>query len=108
MLVLLRPRVRALWLMPSAPPPSPTPPLDAHQLPCPQPYPKIQKCHLEAGESIAPSAQPKHASKADQRLEKDGKDNARKLAERRKENQEEHGIGAWRDQSLANIIPTAC
>jgi hypothetical protein len=37
-LVLLRPRVRALWLLPSAPPPSPTPPLDAHQLPCPQPH----------------------------------------------------------------------
>jgi hypothetical protein len=41
---------------------------------------------LEAGESIAPSATSKHASKADKRLEHEEKDNARKLAERKKEN----------------------
>jgi hypothetical protein len=44
-LVLLRPRSRALWLLPSAPPPSPSPPLGAYQLSQPLPHPKIQKHH---------------------------------------------------------------
>ena len=37
---------RAIWLLPSAPPPPPSLPLAAHRLSSPQPHPKIQKCHL--------------------------------------------------------------
>ena len=40
------PSARAIWLLPSAPPPSPALPLAAHRLSSPQPHPKIQKCHL--------------------------------------------------------------
>ncbi len=37
---------RAIWLLPSAPPPSPSLPLAAHRLSSPEPHPKSQKCHL--------------------------------------------------------------
>ncbi len=46
MMLLLRSRVRPLWLLPSAPPPSPSPPLDANQLSQPQPHPNMQKYPL--------------------------------------------------------------
>jgi hypothetical protein len=45
-LLLLRPSARPLWLLPSAPPPSSSLPLDAHRPLQPQPYPKTQKYHL--------------------------------------------------------------
>ena len=53
MLLLLRSRVRPLWLLPSAPPPSPSPPLDAHQLSQPQPHPNMQKYPLATTSSTA-------------------------------------------------------
>ena len=44
--VLLTQRSRALWLLPSTPSLSFSPPYDAYQLSHSQPHPKIQKKHL--------------------------------------------------------------
>ena len=63
MVLRLRSRVRALWLLPSAPPPSPSPPLDANQLSQPQPHPNMQKYPLATTSSqhLAPSMSSEHA-----------------------------------------------
>jgi hypothetical protein len=61
--LLLRSRVRPLWLLPSAPPPSPSPPLDANQLSQPLPHPNMQKFPLvtTSSQHLAPSMSSDHA-----------------------------------------------
>ena len=53
--MLLTQRPRALRLLPSAPPPSPSLPHDTYQLSHPGPHPKIQKCHLTTTSSHHPT-----------------------------------------------------
>jgi hypothetical protein len=62
-LLLLRSRVRPLWLLPSAPPPSHSPPLDSNQLSKLQPHPNMQKYPLATTSSqhLAPSMSSDHA-----------------------------------------------